>query len=71
MFGSTFEMHFLNYESQKGKKKISKVGHQKKFQKKKNLFFCKVLNENENIKTLMFPGKRQRKLPGITPVKVL
>ena len=39
--------------------------------KKKNLFFCKVLNENENIKTLMFPGKRQRKLPRITPVNVL
>ena len=70
MFGSTFEMHFLNYESQKGKKNFSKVGHQKKL-KKKNLFFCKVLNENENIKTLMFPGKRQRKLPRITPVNVL
>ena len=69
MFGSTFEMHFLNYESQKGKNKISKVGHQKKLKKK--LFFCKVLNENENIKTLMFPGKRQRKLPRITPVNVL
>ena len=23
MFGSTYEMHFLNYESQKGKKKKS------------------------------------------------
>ena len=44
MFGSTFEMHFLNYESQKGKKKSQKVGHQKKL--KKNLFFYKVLNEN-------------------------
>ena len=71
MFGSTFEMHFLNYESQKGKKK-SQVGHHKKLKtNKKNLFFCKVLNENENIKTLMFLGKRQRKLLRITLVNVL
>ena len=72
MFGSTFEMHFLNYESQKGKKKISKSGTSEEIKKKKKkLFFCKVLNENENIKNLMFPGKRPRKLPRITPVNAL
>ena len=72
MFGSTFEMHFLNYESQKGKKKSQKWDIiRNKIKNKKNLFFCKVLNENENIKTLMFLGKRQRKLLRITLVNVL
>ena len=72
MFGSTFEMHFMNYESQKGKKKSQKWDiRRNKKNKKKNLLFCKVLNANENIKTLMFLGKRQRKLPRITLVNVL
>ena len=70
MFGSTFEMHFLNYESQKGKKNFKKWDIRRN-KKKKNLFFCKVLNENENIKNLMFPGKRPRKFPRITPVNAL
>ena len=55
----------------KKEKKISKSGTSEEIKKKKKLFFCKVLNENENIKNLKFPGKRPRKLPRITPVNAL
>ena len=55
----------------KKEKKISKSGTSEEIKKNKNLFFCKVLNENENIKNLMLLGKRPRKLPRITTVNAL